>query len=76
MCEPLEEESNASKWICSVHAKAFIFVVQVWFYSLESKGAAIKFPGTLKKSLLQRGAADQQELMRRVHEPKLLLGAR
>lgn len=42
-------------------------------YSLESKGAAIQFPGYLKTSLFGWGAADQQELVRRVHELQLLI---
>lgn len=40
--------------------------------SLEGKSAAITFPGGLKTGLLERRAADQQELVGRVHELQLL----
>lgn len=40
--------------------------------SLESKSAAVTSPSGLKASLFEGGAADQQELVGRVHELQLL----
>lgn len=40
--------------------------------SLESKSAAVTSPSGLKASLFERRAADQQELVGRVHELQLL----
>lgn len=59
--------------VYSVDMKIFTLMHRFRFYSLESKGAAIKFLGSLKTSLFGWRAADQQELMGCVHELKLLL---
>lgn len=79
MWEPLKEEQTGFEYMkqesCFVQYwyDGFPRVEPLWFYLLKSKGAAMKFPCSLKTSLFERRAADQQELMRRVHELKLLL---
>lgn len=79
MWEPLKEEKTGFEYMkqesCFVQCwfDVFPLVEALWFYLLKSEGAAMKFPGGLKTSLFERRAADQQELMRRVHELKLLL---
>lgn len=45
---------------------------QVESDSLEGKSAAVTFPGGLKTGLFERRAADEQELVGRVHELQLL----